>query len=413
MKKCASNHPALLAWLAAAALSASCVATPPPKAAQTTEQPDTQGDDSEVAAPETTAGGQGGDAAAQGDAPADQGGDATGADNPAAQPDLAQGADVAADALQDAAQELGPDGSAEVDGAGSADAADAAPDATGDAVADVPADVPAIADAVPDIAADAVADEVGAPPPDVPADAAPDTAGADAEIWFPSWKDKNGCENYQYFEDGVCKNESPKQEKLETTLCWKTGQVNSLGVGKPCQVGLGKCAGLTANCCATDAKLYGALCTMPCTSSAECGENAYCHTSPMGGSCFPKACTELFDVFYENAKKKDKGFACAAPANEKGVGTLCKAGGAACQGIAGAYCLGDGPYYLPANMPSLNSFCTIPCASNADCGSGAQCIFTNGKPYFCSPTSCAAQFDGILFMNKPPGSGMTEGCVPE
>lgn len=346
---------------------------------------------------------------------------------------VADVADAMADAAPDAAEpapelpaDVGaelPDAAAEVDVVvpevlgDVADAATAEPDAA-EAVEDALVAEPSLPDLPP-------SDLVVEPGPEVVAEVLvdagktdlPDAAPPplDATITadgFPSWKDKNGCENYQYFDNGVCKNQNPPQEKQETTLCWKTGKVNDFGVGKPCLPGLKMCSGQMANCCVTDAKKYGALCTMPCDKAGGCGPNAYCHQN----LCFPSACTELFDVFYVKNKKKDKGFPCSAKANDKGVGTTCTAGGAECAAIAGSYCLGDSPYYLPADQPDLTSFCTIGCESSADCGAGGQCIFSNGKPYFCAPAVCAAQFDGILFMNEPGSKGPPtpgEQCVPE
>ncbi len=286
----------------------------------------------------------------------------------------------------------------------------AAPDA---AVADAAgsADAPA-----PDVAApDAVADAT--PTPD--AAAGDVAAGVDAKAdvpWFPSWKDPNGCENYQHWVGGACVAENPAQEKLETVTCWKAGQVNDLGVGKPCMPGAGMCKGMTASCCIADAKKYGALCSMACTSSVECGAGAYCHLSYGGGICMPAGCTDLFDGYYEQYRKKDKGFVCNATANAKGVGTLCKAGGAACAPFAGSTCLGDNPLYLPQGQSQYSSFCTVGCQANADCGAGAECIFSNGKPYFCAPTACAAQFATVIFSNQPGGiggPGSDETCQPE
>ena len=259
---------------------------------------------------------------------------------------------------------------------------------------------------------------------DTSADSAPvdtqvDTAFSDvdtSEVWFPSWKDKNGCENYEHFENGVCVKENPKQEKLETSLCWKAGQVNDFGVGKPCMPGTGMCAGQVANCCIMDAKKYGAFCSMPCDSATGCGAGTMCHQSMAGGICMPEECNQLFDGYYAIYKKKDKGFACGAGTNELGVGATCKAGGTACKVYAKSYCLGDNPYYLPAEQTQLSSFCTIPCELNSDCGSGAQCIYSNGKPYFCAPSSCSAQFTDLLFINKPDPNAVStpDGqCIPE
>ncbi len=314
--------------------------------------------------------------------------------------------DVAAEASVDVVEPV--DTADELDEvAGLADsAADIAPDALADTLLDTALDTApdSLADTVPDTATDLTAD--------APADAANDTG----EPWFPSWKDKNGCENYEHFEGGYCLAENPTQEKLETVLCWKAGQVNTLGVGKPCMPGSGMCSGLIANCCVMDAKKYGALCSMTCDASTGCGSGAYCHVTYAGGICMPLECKELFDGYYAIYKKKDKGFKCSATGNATGVGTPCKAGGAACLPFANAYCLGDGPFYLPTDQPQLTSFCSIPCEVSADCGAGAECIYSNGKPYFCSPTICSGQFVNMLFGNKPGESAPTstaEVCVPE
>lgn len=284
-----------------------------------------------------------------------------------------------------------PDGDTQPDGAG--DALDAVKDPGGS-----DGDVPDISDIPKEIVQDFIVAK-----PDALADAADVTPAA----FEPSWKDLNGCENYEFFKDGQCQSQNPEQKKVEKS-CWVSGQVNELGVGKPCQPGVVSCAGLAASCCMVDNKKFGAICTMPCKIGQPndgCGANSWCHSVPaMNGAtplsmCMPSICMELFTSFYPAVGKKTMGFLCPeGKVNADGVGLKCTLAGNECKKAnldPDLYCLGQTLYY-----PSpFSSFCTHPCSSDVDCGAKSQCIFSNGKPYFCAPTSCAGQFEGLLFMN--------------
>jgi len=232
------------------------------------------------------------------------------------------------------------------------------------------------------------------------ADTATDAAAPPADVsstttWFPSWKDEQGCEHWQYFDatTKTCISDNPSREAAEAD-CWHFGQVNAFGIGKPCKPGEVSCAGQTANCCLVDAHKYGAVCTSACTTNADCGEGAWCHTYKK--NCLPAICETLFTVWYPSHLKQGYGFACGATANAWGIGAPCKSGGEACKFWQGNYCLGDNAEIMPPKLDAT-SFCTRPCASDADCGDDAVCIFENGKEYFCSPKSCADQFKGIVF----------------
>jgi len=85
------------------------------------------------------------------------------------------------------------------------------------------------------------------------ADTATDAAAPPADVsstttWFPSWKDEQGCEHWQYFDatTKTCISDNPSREAAEAD-CWHFGQVNAFGIGKPCKPGEVSCAGQTAN----------------------------------------------------------------------------------------------------------------------------------------------------------------------
>ncbi len=227
----------------------------------------------------------------------------------------------------------------------------------------------------------------------------------DPSFWVPHWKDIHGCENYQYYQDGKCLDQNPAQKVLEQA-CWYSNVVNDLGIGKPCQPGVVECTGQAASCCMVDQKKYGAICVSTCDFSKPnngCGPGAWCHASgPKGPGinvCLPNSCEPLLLGLYTASVKSTLGFACpSGQVGSDGVGATCIAGGSECLNVAfdpDSYCLGS-PSYYP--WP-YSSFCTHPCETDVDCGQDAACIHSNGKPYFCSPTACAAQFDGLLFTN--------------
>jgi len=267
------------------------------------------------------------------------------------------------------------------------DAADGGevPDQTGG-----PTDVTSLAD----LSADAT-DEAAADSSTEASDGGVDT---DAGPWFPSWADEHGCEPYQFFDGSQCAAQNPAQDKVELA-CWKTGQVNNFGVGRPCKPGEVSCFGWKAGCCLVDDKKYGAFCTLDCTpgNHAKCGPGAYCAATKKGTLCMPKQCN--LTAFYSGKAKQGQGFPCdTGQIAPSGLGVSCTAGGAACKGPGFAsdlHCLGD-PFYLGGGA---TSFCTHGCTLDADCGSMAVCVHYNGKPYFCAPKSCAAQFEGMLFTN--------------
>ena len=68
-------------------------------------------------------------------------------------------------------------------------------------------------------------------------------------------------------------------------------------------------------------------------------------------------------------------------ANEKGVGGICTKGGRQCRGTASPVCSVDGSRSAPV------AFCTRPCLTDGQCGSGAVCM-------------------------KDPGNAVLKGCVP-
>ena len=67
-----------------------------------------------------------------------------------------------------------------------------------------------------------------------------------------------------------------------------------------------------------------------------------------------------------------------AKANSKGVGAFCKKGDA-CPGDS--FCTGD------FGAPIGAQFCTIFCATDAECGDGARC-FHEGRGSACVPNAC-------------------------
>ena len=196
--------------------------------------------------------------------------------------------------------------------------------------------------------------------------------------------------------------------------CWNHGQVNELGVGKPCKPGEVECGDQVANCCRVDDKGYGAFCTIACKTNAECGKNAWCHTG--FGVCMPWACggdgKSAFKSSAKPSKYKGKGFPCysdkadAPPIDTAtGLGTPCKAT-ADCAGNAKAQkCLGQ-----ESNLDGVaSSFCYMECKTSADCGAEGSCYFDAGPPYVCVPKVCNWFVPNKTFDHGP--TGMPAGPV--
>lgn len=70
--------------------------------------------------------------------------------------------------------------------------------------------------------------------------------------------------------------------------------------------------------------------------------------------------------------------------NEKGVGGFCTKGGRQCRGTAAPVCSVDGSRSAPV------AFCTRPCATDDNCGSGAVCMRDPAIPVLkgCVPKVC-------------------------
>ena len=222
---------------------------------------------------------------------------------------------------------------------------------------------------------------------------APDMWGGDD--FRASWKDDMGCEFHTHWDGTRCVEDNPIIYKNEGS-CWAHGQANDYGVGRPCQPGIRECTGLKASCCQVDDRQYGAVCTLACNADADCGPNAWCSILNV---CLPAFCKAGFTAADKPTLYTDamKGFPCSPPSiPASGLGKACKVGGAECTGLTARYCLGD-----PAVLGGAPSFCTYACNLDADCGAGAVCIYSEAKPYFCAPSSCAAQFATIDFLQWP------------
>ena len=213
----------------------------------------------------------------------------------------------------------------------------------------------------------------------------------EAVIDDPAWKDDAGCEFYQHWDGTKCAQDSQALYDSEKS-CWSAGQVNTAGVGRPCQPGVRDCAGLKASCCHVDDRRYGAICTLACNVDADCGDGAWC--APEFNLCLPAVCKAGFSDPNRPMPYEGMGFMCK-PANvpTSGLGKTCTLGGKECMGMKAVHCLGD-PMNLGGNS---TSFCTFECSYDADCGAGAKCIYSEAKPYFCAPMECAAQFANIDF----------------
>ncbi len=232
------------------------------------------------------------------------------------------------------------------------------------------------------------------------------SAGADG--WVPVWLDKNGCNQFEHKDklSGKCVDNNA-QIRADEKSCWDHGAVNDWGVGKPCKPGVVECTGLKANCCHVDDKRYGAICTTYCDKAgqvdeANCGPGTWCAPFHV---CLPAMC----QVGFTDPKKPSfvvasaKGFPCDGKVLDKGLGAKCTGAPTDCGASGGAtdsYCLG-----LAAESTTVTSFCSRPCQADADCGSSATCVYSNGHPFFCAPTVCAGQFDAIVFPNAGADDG--------
>jgi hypothetical protein len=224
--------------------------------------------------------------------------------------------------------------------------------------------------------------------------------------WIPETKDAHGCQIYEHWVEKYqeCLPDNA-QIQADELACWSVGQVNDLGVGKPCWPGQVECSGLKAGCCHIDDRGYGAICTMYCAKNNDfdpaCGPDAWC--GPMH-VCMPaKKCAAGF-TDSQKPKTRDVttlGLACdltSTYANPDGVGTKCTTTGAECGGLN--WCLGGKVGGKVAELKAgVSSFCTHGCQTDADCGAGASCVFSNNKPYFCAPSTCKAQFASFTMKN--------------
>jgi hypothetical protein len=217
------------------------------------------------------------------------------------------------------------------------------------------------------------------------------------------WKDDAGCEFYEHWNGTTCALDNPAISNDELS-CWSHGQVNSLGVGLPCQPGVRECpTNLKANCCHVDDRRNGAICTMGCNTDADCGDNGWCSIL---GICLGAFCKPGF--LDPNRPQPYSGdFPCnPATVPSSGLGKKCTLGGAECAGLKAIHCLGDPANLQPPQMdggvpdggvPTPTSFCTFECAVDSDCGAGASCVYLEAKPYFCAPNECVAQFQNEDF----------------
>lgn len=263
-----------------------------------------------------------------------------------------------------------------------------------------PPDMSAASDAT------AVDAQVAATPDAQAATADGQSADADAKaaVMFPHWLDEHGCEYYEHFDAAlsVCRPDNAFAQ-LDELACWSHGQANDLGVGMPCKPGAADCpAGQKANCCHVAGNRYGAICTMYCANAGKpdpaCGPGAWC--GPMN-VCLPEICKIGFT---DSQKPQDRdvtalGLPCGpTPSNGllDGVGVACTEFGSECASLKANKCLGVQTKPLAAGVAS---FCSHGCDTDADCGAGASCVYYNGKPYFCAPTSCKSQFAGFTFAN--------------
>jgi hypothetical protein len=127
-------------------------------------------------------------------------------------------------------------------------------------------------------------------------------------------------------------------------------------------------------------------------TDADCGDQGWC--APEFGLCLPLFCKAGFEDPNKPQPYTGMGFPCnPASVPASGLGKKCTLGGAECQGLQAIHCLGD-----PANLGGTStSFCTYECQLDSDCGPGAQCVYEDAKPYFCSPNECVAQFAKLDF----------------
>ncbi len=265
----------------------------------------------------------------------------------------------------------------------------------------------------------------GADDPDPPDPPDPQPEGWVDDGWRPTFEGVGGCPGAHHRDaaSDECVADHPARMDAEAS-CWSGGQVAPDGVGRPCHPTDRPCDGLQASCCLVDAKLYGAQCVKPCSQQSECGGGQWCHTGK--GVCMRASCEQLIVDWYDDHRfSASQGFSCAADAgisaavNATGVGAACEGGGRGCapppeasDDARGAWrateCLGTVTDLLPRSKPS---FCTFTCAADADCGSGASCIRSNGPPFFCAPTAaCAGYFPGKIFRRHP--NTIEEPCWP-
>jgi hypothetical protein len=212
--------------------------------------------------------------------------------------------------------------------------------------------------------------------------------------WRPEFEGSGGCPGaFHRDDDGDCVPDDQDRYDAEQD-CWNGGQVNPEGIGRPCHPTERPCDDLEADCCFVDAKLYGATCVSVCETQQDCPEGSWCREAR--GICMRPDCEWLFDVWYpEHRYPYGQGFPCnVGSVNGSGVGTLCSFDGNECGGLQAAECLGLTTGYLEGDA---TSFCTMDCVADDDCGEGAGCVYENGPPFFCAPTSCVDWFADWIF----------------
>jgi hypothetical protein len=159
------------------------------------------------------------------------------------------------------------------------------------------------------------------------------------------------------------------------------GQVNNLGVGRPCTKNA-DCSGFKASMCQSAFKgpSRPSVCTVHCEKDEDCGADAMCGLSRGWlRSCYPKRCTDfVYDTnrlrpldgvppTHEGAVICDPGFTFYP---EQGWGLECSTeNNDACQGRMARVC---SQLIYPPGVPR----CWRECRTDAQCGENSYCGYT-------------------------------------
>lgn len=174
------------------------------------------------------------------------------------------------------------------------------------------------------------------------------------------------------------------------------GQVNELGVGRPCMKN-SDCAGFKAAMCQSAFKgpTRPSICVVHCETDADCGENAMCGLSRgWARSCYPKRCTDFaYDVNrmqpIEGIPAKHAGAVVCDPGftfyPEQGWGIECSPdNNDACHGKTARVC---SQHIYPPGVPR----CWRECQTDAQCGENAYCGFTEVNTFTACMQRCPTE----------------------